>query len=103
LNAEKAQKMKTGGAVLVVLGSILVISGGVTIANNFDLWSDENDDKAKTGAILFAFGAASLGAGIPLTIVGSHKQRKYRNQLDAISVRANFSPQHRGVGLTYRF
>jgi hypothetical protein len=103
LKMEKSRHVKAGGAAIAALGGILVISGVLTMRQNFDLWDDDGDDNFKTGAVLLAFGIGGMGVGIPMTAVGARNQRKYKKQLEAISVGVNLTPHNKGLSLTYRF
>ena len=105
---EKYGRMKNTGATLTVTGGILVIvsismlikAGNTTNQNS----TQQSLTAAEQNAILvYYLGAASLGAGIPLWIVGGHAQRKYERKFESISLRVNLTPQKTGLTLTYRF
>jgi hypothetical protein len=97
--AEKYRKMKNVGTALTVVGSVLFVSGLVTMHNATDLY----DGIFGTGAVLFVGGCVSLGVGIPLWIVGGVQQKKYSAKPQQLSVRINATPQNQGLTLTYRF
>ena len=96
---EKYRKMKNVGTALTVVGSVLFVSGLVTMYNATDVY----DGILGTGAVLFVGGCVSLGAGIPLWIVGGVQQKKYSAKPQQLSVRINATPQNQGLTLTYRF
>lgn len=101
---EKYRKMRGAGAVLTVVGSICAIAGVATMMNSIDesLYTTDDSDWVKgTGLALVGYG--SLGAGIPLWIVGGVQHKKYNTKLQELSVKINTSPQHQGLTLTYRF
>lgn len=100
---EKYRKMRNGGAVLTVLGSVLTVVGTVTFYNSMNLFEESSESGMETGAICALAGYASLGAGIPLWIVGGVQHKKYSAKLQQISVRINATPQSQGLTLTYRF
>ena len=100
--AEKYRKMRSGGAVLTVVGSILVISGAVTMASSMDDYL-YNDSETPAGVGLVIGGYVALGAGIPLWIVGGVQHKKYSTKLQELSIKINAAPQAHGLTLTYRF
>ena len=100
---EKFNKMKNTGAAFTVIGSILFVAGVITINNNPpDLFGDGSGGFG-TGFGLFVLGAAGLGSGITLWSVGAHNERKYKSQLQGISVTANLGQRFKGIGVVYRF
>ncbi len=105
--AEKYRRMKNAGTALTIGGSVLAIVGIVTIANNGTAGSTaakvENVDNVLIGAAVYLMGLGSLGAGIPLWIVGAHSERKYNRKLEDISVKFHVDPQRSGLTFTYRF
>ena len=110
--ADKYRRMKGGGVALTVVGGILAIVGIGTLANSsYETYYNGNTGQTTTtthgnpeaGAVAFLLGAAGLGAGIPLTIVGTHNQRKYERRIENLSVKLNLNPQRTGLRLIYRF
>jgi len=99
--SEKYRRMKNGGAVLTILGGVLVVAGIGTMLNSIQILAPEQNDEYKTGQTLFMIGATSLGPGIPLWIIGTRNHRKY--DLGSASVRLNLSMQNTGLSLRYRF
>ena len=103
---EKFRRMKSTGATLTVTGGILVVVGISMILNGTKTTSTQStsmNSSAETGALVYLLGVGSLGAGIPLWIVGGHQQRKYERKFENVSVGFNFTPQKNGLTLTYRF
>src|SRR5450631_4487601 len=80
---EKYRKMKSTGATLTVTGGILVVVGismilkGTTTTNSGSSTQTTSNSSADTGALVWLLGIGSLGAGIPLWIIGGHSQDKY--------------------------
>lgn len=102
--AEKYRRMKNTGTVLTVAGSILTVVGVVTLLNHAEPLSGTGDeDEILAGAAAYLIGLGSLGAGIPLWIVGAHNERKYNRKLEDISVKLIVAPQRSGLTFTYRF
>ena len=97
---EKYRKMKSGGTVLTVIGSVLVVVGMVTIVTSM---YETDDTETTNGAICALLGYGSLGAGIPLWIVGGVQHKKYSAKFQQVSVKINATPQSHGLTLTYRF
>jgi hypothetical protein len=109
--AEKYRRMKNAGTALTIGGSILTIVGIVTLVNSKD--SDRtvgstvpNVDDTRNlviGGVAYLMGVGSLGAGIPLWIVGARNERKYNRKLEDISVKFHVDPQRSGLTFTCRF
>ena len=57
----------------------------------------------QNAVLVYYLGVASLGAGIPLWIVGGHSVRKYERKFESVSFGLNLTPQKAGLTLTYRF
>jgi len=90
--------MRTIGTILTVVGTGLFVSGLVTMADN--LWDDQ---RFENGLVMYVVGAVSLGAGIPLWIVGAHQHKKYSEKLKALSLNFNASTSYQGLTIRYRF
>lgn len=108
--AEKYRRMKNTGTVLTIGGSVLAVVGIATLLNTtVETTTTSSGTQARTtgnpaaGAVAYVVGAASVGAGIPLWIVGAHAQRKYNRKLDAVSVRMKINVSSTGFTLAYRF
>ena len=102
--AEKYRRMKNTGTVLAVAGTVLTVVGIVTLVNNSDPYGTTgNEDDVLAGAAAYLIGLGSLGAGIPLWIVGAHNERKYNRKLEDISLNFHIAPQRSGLTFTYRF
>lgn len=108
--AEKYRKMKNTGIVLTFGGSVLSIVGAVTLLNSapsstyyYGSTQTTNTGNAAGGAIAYLLGAACVGTGVPLWIVGGINHGKYTRKLEALSARLNVAPQGKGVKVTLRF
>jgi hypothetical protein len=101
---EKYRKMKTGGAVLTVVGSVLAVAGMVMVINSMepDSWDDSTESDVTGGAVCVVAGYAALGTGIPLWIVGAAKHKKYSTQLQQVSMKVYAMPQSQGLTFTLR-
>jgi len=103
--SERYRKMKNTGTVLTVVGGVLFATGLVTIINTStsSYSSPSSSTHIRNGFYAYIGGAACLGAGIPLMIVGGSKQRKLYAKSQGLSVRINAAPTNRGLTFTYRF
>lgn len=105
----KYKNMKNGGVLLIVVGGILVVAGGAIELSQFDdsmstmFTGEPEKEYNNVGAVLGCTGAVMVGAGIPLTIVGTKKYRAYKRNPDVVSLGINTHPQSAGLRLTYRF
>ncbi len=108
LKIDKYKRMKTTGIVMIVAGSVATVIGvsnisSATYTTNQFGQRTTNDPSAITGALLVLGGAGLLGAGIPLTIIGSKQSKKYQYKFDALSLNLNLNLQQQGLGLSYKF
>ncbi|SHG53102.1 hypothetical protein SAMN04488109_0690 [Chryseolinea serpens] len=99
IKIQKYHDMRTVGTLLTIAGSGMFVAGLVTMADN--LLGD--DQKFENGLVVYVLGAASLGAGIPLWIVGAHNHKKYSEKLRALTLNFNAGASYRGLTLRYRF
>jgi hypothetical protein len=99
IKIQKYHDMRTVGTLLTMAGSGMFVAGLVTMANN--LWDD--DQKFQNGLVVYVLGAASLGAGIPLWIVGAHNHKKYLEKLRTLSLNVNAGTSYHGLTIRYRF
>lgn len=99
IKIQKYHDMRTVGTLLTIAGTGMFVAGLVTMADN--LWGD--DQKFENGLVVYVLGVASLGAGIPLWIVGAHNHKKYSEKLRALSLNFNAGASYRGITLRYRF
>jgi hypothetical protein len=99
IKIQKYHDMRTFGTLLTIAGTGMFVAGLVTMADN--LWGD--DQKFENGLVVYVLGVASLGAGIPLWIVGAHNHKKYSEKLRALSLNFNAGASYRGITLRYRF
>ena len=100
---EKFRKMKNTGKLLTAAGSVLLVTGILTLTNSSTYNSTNSNNQVQTGLLAYIFGIAGLGSGIPIWIVGGHQQNKYEEKLMTISGRFNMNTQQAGLTLTYRF
>jgi hypothetical protein len=104
----KFKNMKTTGIVMTVGGVLLAVaaankinhSGTVTYTQG---QNSSPSDPALAGEVMFLFAEALIGAGVPLTIVGSITTKKYGRLMENIRLGGRATPRGFGVGLTYRF
>ncbi|MFN8283299.1 MAG: hypothetical protein U0U67_08805 [Chitinophagales bacterium] len=84
---KKYHKMKITGIVLASLGGAALagtITGCVLLGRKTSLYDDEPDNLLKTYGMAIGgtfLTAGLLGPGIPLAIIGSKKEKKYKAQL----------------------
>ena len=103
-------KMKNTGTTLGVAGAGATALGIVLLSNvNWESDSDYNNDddidalKIMGGINLIIYGNAVAAAGIVLGSVGSAKSKEYQRKLDNLSIGINYTPQQKGISLTYKF
>jgi len=99
IKIQKYHNMRTGGTILTVAGTGLFIAGMLVMEEN--LWDD--DQGFENGAVMFVLGSMSLGAGIPLWIVGAHQHKKYSEKLKGLSLNLNARASYQGLTIRYRF
>jgi len=104
--SEKYRKMRNTGAILTVIGSGLMIGGVVTMANapeNNSYYNGQNtpSKEAVNGLLMYLGGAAAVGAGVPLWIVGGINHGRYERKFQSASGRLELLPN--GLKFTYRF
>lgn len=99
IKIQKYHDMRTVGTLLTIAGTGMFVAGLVTMADN--VWGD--DQKFENGLVVYVLGVASLGAGIPLWIVGAHNHKKYSEKLRALTLNFNAGTSYRGLTLRYRF
>ncbi len=106
----KYKRMKNTGTILTLAGSVLVVAGMVTMLNAaedtnayYGTTPQADNDKFTQGVVMYVFGAAGVGVGVPLWIVGGISHGKYNRKLQQLSARVVVSPQASGLHLFYRF
>lgn len=99
IKIQKYRDMRTAGIIFTVIGTGLFVAGVAVMEEN--LWDD--DQGFENGAVVFLVGAASLGAGIPLWIVGAHQHKKYSEKLKGLSLNLQVRTAYQGITLRYRF
>lgn len=100
----KYKKMKTIGIILSGVGGGLIVGGavmaGVAVHNvatgNGTL---NNVGLAAGGYVMVVFGVFSTGAGIPLAVIGSVKQKKYCSGASSLELHTG----QNGTGLALNF
>jgi hypothetical protein len=100
-------KLKNAGIALTIGGAVLTVVGVAVLANT-SFETDYNGEPTDTGnlylgAYSLGFGMTAMGAGIPITIIGSNKKKQYQRNLKSLSFRLNAKPNNTGLVLTYKF
>lgn len=105
----KYKRMKTIGPVMTVAGAILVVVGISNMmsaeyqTNPYTMQRTSNDSKAASGSLMFIGGAGLIGGGIPLTIIGAKKSKKWQSKLDGLTFNYKLAPNQQGFTLSYKF
>lgn len=104
---EKYRKMKSTGRVLAIGGTVLTVVGLSTLMNvsttttpNNPSQPDALTDREIGGLLAYVGGVLSVGAGVPLWIVGAHAQNKWQKKLDGMAVRMRVTPESAALGVT---
>lgn len=100
----KYKKLKTVGIILSAVGGGLIVTGAVmagvavhnAVAGN---GSVNNVGLAAGGYVMVVFGVFSAGAGIPLAVIGSVKQKKYCSGSSSLELHSG----ENGTGLALKF
>lgn len=110
---EKYHRMKGTGRMLTVGGSVLTVIGIVMASNSSTTTTYNGSGSTNTStegnpggaAACLLLGSAGLGAGIPLWIVGSHAEDKYKAKLLRQTVSFNLKANRNvaGVAITLKF
>lgn len=101
----KGEKLRRLGKWFMAIGvPITIIGTGLHVAYN----DNERHKNSKTvGTILWAIGAPTLGAGIPLYIIGIKQKKKSVDTFNANKPQANisfnFSPIENSIGIALNF
>src|SRR5262245_53594319 len=103
---KKYRNMKRGGIALIVTGGILLVVGGAIevnqVGNSVDPTSPEfGEPYDATGSVLMFTGAAMVGGGIPLAVIGNKKYKKYQNPA-VVSLGIKSTQRSTGLGLTFK-
>jgi len=99
---ETYRKMRNGGIVLTLVGSVLAVAGTVKMSNLKSEGKYPDETTFTNGSVCIITGYMCLGAGLPLWIVGGISHKKY-SKLRDLSINLNATPQSQGLTLTYRF
>lgn len=84
---KKYHKMKIAGIVLASLGGAALVgtvAGSVVLGRRVNLYEDDGTSFLRTYGMAVGgtfLTAALLGPGIPLAIIGSKKEKRYKAQL----------------------
>lgn len=108
---EKYRRMKSTGATLTIGGSVLMVTGLIVLSNSSYEYVDYGNGNTQerttgnplAGAVIWIVGNASVGAGIPIWIIGKNNFRKYSNKLESVSIKVNTNPQYSGLTLACKF
>lgn len=110
----KYHKMKVAGIVLASVGAAMIMTGGIMVAADYRTVyvNDPNPGPSRpfgpvrplraAGGAFVGIGALSVGAGIPLAIVGGVKGHKYCSG-GAPRGYLNLHSGENGTGLAYNF
>jgi hypothetical protein len=104
----KYKNMKVTGLVMTIGGGILGIVGINKLSHapttlNSQGQTVATGDQAASGAAMFLLSIPLVGAGVPLSIVGNVKSRKYRKLMESVGLGASVTPRGSGIGITYKF
>jgi hypothetical protein len=72
---KKSKTQRTVAWAMLGGGAAMTIIGGGLFANNFELFSRDNDDAAGAGVILFLCGVGSSLGSIPFFISAAHNKK----------------------------
>jgi hypothetical protein len=104
---QKFQRIKKLGVGLTAVGGVALIAGLVIDANNRDnstsIHPTQEEDRLTVGEVTAIGSLFLIGPGIPLCIVGSKGESKYKAKLRAVSVLPNITSLQVGVTLAYNF
>lgn len=111
--AHKYHKMRVTGTVLTIVGAGLFIGGLSSISKssstntggsyNGSNYNSTQSNISTEGALAYLAGVASLGAGIPLWIVGGHAEKKYLRKLEFDGYSGALDPSRSRHGVTLRY
>jgi len=96
--------MQTAGITLTVLGGLAVAAGVISaMAKSTDsILSGESPD-THTEEVIIGVGMIAVAPGVTLMCLGTHKERKYKKELQGASVRLGLNTYRRGLSLIFRF
>ncbi|PLW94694.1 MAG: hypothetical protein C0591_12220, partial [Marinilabiliales bacterium] len=92
---KKASGQMTLGITFAALGGVMVLGGTVVMQNNYEKYKDGNElfnnwgNGIGTG--LFLLGIAGVASGIPISVSGAMKKKRYKPPMDEIKRQANLS------------
>lgn len=109
---EKFSRMKrtgiglgVGGALLTGAGVALISSAEwETTTNNYGGQTTTTSDSEGLGGLLMVIAGIPLTAtGVVLGIIGNNKAKSYQSKLEGLSINMLYTPDKRGLALSYRF
>lgn len=106
---EKFKRIKNLGVGLTAVGGAALCVGLVLAANNDndDLTihpqGNQNDEGLSAGELTAIGSIFLIGPGIPLCIVGSQGESKYRAKLRSVGLMPSIKSQSVAITLTYKF
>lgn len=103
---DKATSKMVVGIALATIGGGLMIAGVITVGKNANEYGDDGDYSIKgTGMGATLLGIGGVASGIPLSISGAMKRKKYKRPLDEIRKQASLTlgTTDSGIGLICRF
>lgn len=112
LKIEKFSRMKRTGIGLGIGGTVLTVAGVALISSadwetnttyNGGQTTTTNDSEGVGGVLMVLAGVPLTATGIVLGIIGNNKVKSYRAKLDGLSVNMLYTPDKKGLVLTYRF
>ena len=110
MSLTQAQNLKTAGVIITVISTASMIVGTVMHKNGLkeitssNTYEEINDglNKGLNGSYIMYAGAAGVGLGIPLWIVGGQRMNNIKVHLAKFDPIAYNSPKF-GVGILYKF
>ena len=110
ISLTQAQNLKSAGVIVTVISTASMIVGTVMHKNGLkeitssNTYEEINDgvNKGMNGAYIMYAGAAGMGLGIPLWIVGGQRMNNIKIHLAKFDPMAYNSPKL-GVGFSYKF
>lgn len=101
----KGEKLRRAGKWLIAVGlPTTIIGAGLHIAYNDN---ERNKASKTTGIILWAIGAPTLCAGIPLYVVGIKQKKQsvttFNRNRPQKSLSLFFTPDYNSIGVSFNF
>ncbi len=104
IKIQKFQKMKKAGFSITLLGGLAVTAGVISaMAKSTDsVLSGESPD-THTEEVIIGVGMLAVVPGVTLMCLGTHKERKYKKELQGASIGLGLNPYRPGLSLKIRF